>query len=318
MKKSITLTAILMITALLAGQGKPETSATGGKQHAKATETLVPESGDAAGLPCQMEELTSPMFLKAVEKAGGVCVIPVGIIEKHATQLPLGSDLFEARASVIRAAQKEYAVVFPPYYAGQIFEAKHQPGTVAYSSDLIWQMLEETCAELSRNGLRKIILFNGHGGSTYFLQYFCQAQLAARKDYIVVLFRGGPDDTMDKEINNLKVATLDGHAGEEETAMMSFIRPDLVDTGAMAKESGSDQKRLAEMPYGFTGIHWYARFPNHFAGDIVRVDPKLGELLIEKDAVQLAALIRHLKNNDTVEQLQKEFYDRAENPMIAR
>ena len=225
MKKSITLTAILMITALLAGQGKPETSATGGKHPAKATETLAPESGDAAGLPCQMEELTSPMFLKAVEKAGGVCVIPVGIIEKHATQLPLGSDLFEARASVIKAAQKEYAVVFPPYYAGQIFEAKHQPGTVAYSSDLIWQMLEETCAELSRNGLKKIILFNGHGGSTYFLQYFCQAQLAARKDYIVVLFRGGPDDTMDKEINKLKVATLDGHAGEEETAMMSFIRP---------------------------------------------------------------------------------------------
>lgn len=318
MKKLITLTAILMMTALLAGQGKPETSATGGKQPAKAPETLTPKSGDTAGLSCLMEELTSPMFAKAVVKAGGVCVIPVGIIEKHATQLPLGSDLFEARASVITAAQKEYAVVFPPYYAGQIFEAKHQPGTIAYSSGLIWQMLEETCAELSRNGLKKIILFNGHGGSTYFLQYFCQAQLAARKDYIVVLFQGGPDDTRDKEISKQKVATIDGHAGEEETAMMSFIRPDLVDTGAIAKESGSDQMRLAEMPYGFTGIHWYARFPNHFAGDNVKVNPALGEMLVEKDAAQLAGLIRYLKTSNSVEQLQEEFFDRAENPMIAR
>ena len=124
-------------------------------------------------LPCRMEELTSPQFVKAVEASGGVCVIPIGIIEKHATQLPLGTDLFEARASVIMAAEKEYAVVFPPYYTGQIFEARHQPGTMAYSTDLMWKMLEETCSELSRNGLKKIILFNGHGGSTYFLQYFC-------------------------------------------------------------------------------------------------------------------------------------------------
>ena len=148
-----------------------------------------------------MEELTSPQFAKAVELSGGVCVIPIGIIEKHATQLPLGTDLFEARAAVVMAAEKEYAVVFPPYYVGQIFEAKHQPGTIAYSNDLMWQMLEETCAELSRNGMKKIILFNGHGGSTSFLQYFCQSQLAARKDFIVVLFQSGPDPVKDKEIN---------------------------------------------------------------------------------------------------------------------
>ena len=191
-----------------------------------------------------MEELTSPQFAKAVELSAGVCVIPIGIIEKHATHLPLGTDLYEARASVVMAAQKEYAVVFPPYYVGQIFEAMHQPGTIAYSNDLMWQMLEETCEELSRNGLKKIILFNGHGGSTYFLQYFCQSQLAAKKDYIVVLFQGGPDQEMDRQISSLKKATLDGHAGEEETSMMYFIRPDLVDAEAMGMESGLNQKRL--------------------------------------------------------------------------
>ncbi len=304
MKRILFLFAMFLVAGLLASQQKIDKTGAAAQQQVAS-----------AGLPYQMEELTSPQFVKAVEQSGGVVVIPLGIIEKHATHLPLGTDLFEARASVIRAVKKEYAVVFPPYYAGQIFEAKHQAGTVAYSNELMWKMLEETCAELARNGLKKIILFNGHGGSTYFLDYFCQSQLAAEKDYIVVLFQSGPDQALDRQINELKSAKLDGHAGEEETAMMSFIMPDLLDTGNMAAEPGADQRRLAEMPFGFTGIHWYARYPNHFAGDIVRVDPKLGELLIEKDAVQLAALIKYLKNSNTVGQLQEEFFKRSADPI---
>ncbi|MDZ7634614.1 MAG: creatininase family protein [Bacteroidales bacterium] len=292
MKRKIAFSGLILLTIALTGQ---------------------PES--AAGIPCQMEELTVPQFVKAVELSAGVCVIPIGIIEKHGTHLPLGTDLYEARASVVAAAEKEYAVVFPPYYAGQIFEAKHQPGTIAYSNDLMWQMLEETCTELSRNGLKKIILFNGHGGSTYFLQYFCQSQLAARKDYIVVLFQGGPDREMDREIRSLKKASLDGHAGEEETSMMYFLRPDLVDLDALGLESGANQGRLDMLPYGFAGIHWYARYPNHFAGDKADPDRRLGELLIAKDAAQLAELIKYLKASNEIERLQNEFFDRAEDPL---
>jgi len=279
------------------------------------TTALSGQDKEKPGISCQMEELTSPQFAKAVDHAGGVCVIPLGIIEKHSTHLPLGTDLYEARAAVVMAAQKEYAVVFPPYFVGQIFEAKHQPGTIAYSNDLMWQMLEETCQELSRNGLKKIILFNGHGGSTYFLNYFCQSQLATRKDYIVVLFQGGPDEAMDIRISSLKKAKLDGHAGEEETSMMYFIRPDLVDTEAMGRESGLNQGRLNAMPHAFAGINWYARYPNHFAGDMLQTNRELGEILITKDANQLAELIRYLKSNNTIEELHNEFYNRAENPL---
>ncbi|HCM60918.1 MAG TPA: hypothetical protein DIS74_11250 [Bacteroidales bacterium] len=153
------------------------------------------------------------------------------------------------------------------------------------------------------------------GGSTYFLDYFCQSQLAERKDYIVVLFQGGPDEAMDRQISSLKKVKLDGHAGEEETSMMYFIRPDLVDTEAMGKESGLNQGRLNAMPHAFAGIHWYARYPNHFAGDVLQANRELGELLVTKDANQLAEPIRYLKNNNTIEELHNEFYNRAENPL---
>ena len=278
------------------------------------TTVLMAQQANQTNLPFKMEELTSPKFAKAVDLARGVCVIPLGIIEKHGPHLPLGTDLFEAREIAFNAAGKEYAVVFPPYFVGQIFEAKHQPGAIAYSTELMWKMLEETCGELSRNGLKKIILVNGHGGNTSFLQFFCQSQLAKQNDYIVVLFQPGNDPINAKEIKSLKKASLDGHAGEEETSMMSFINPSLVDQAALKNESGLDQNRLSILPFGYTGIWWYAKFPNHFASDINTPNKRLGELLVTSDANQLTELIKFLKTNNTIQQLQEEFFKKAQNP----
>ncbi|HUU99590.1 MAG TPA: creatininase family protein [Bacteroidales bacterium] len=276
---------------------------------------LFSQQASQVNLPFRMEELTSPQFVKAVELSGGVAVIPLGIIEKHGPHLPLGTDLFEAREAACTAAKKEYAVVYPPYYVGQIFEARHQPGTIAYSSELMWKMLEETCTELARNGLKKIILVNGHGGNTSFLQYFCQSQLAGQNDYIVVLFQEGADPVYAKEIKSMKKATLDGHAGEEETSMMYVIRPDLVNQEVIKSESGTNQGKLDQLSYGYTGIWWYARFPNHYASDVAQPNQRLGELLITSWANQIADLIKYLKNNNTIEQLHKEFNQRAHNPI---
>lgn len=279
------------------------------------TAVLMAQQTSQISLPFKMEDLTSPKFAKAVDLAGGVCVIPLGIIEKHGPHLPLGTDLYEAREVAFHAAEKEYAVVFPPYFVGQIFEAKHQPGAMAYSTELMWKMLEETCKELSRNGLKKIILLNGHGGNTNFLQYFCQSQLAKQEDYIVVMFQPGNDPENEKEIKSLKKAKLDGHAGEEETSMMYNINPALVDQEALKNESGLDQGRLSKLPFGYTGIWWYAKYPNHFASDINTPNKRLGELLITSDANQLAELIKYLKKDNTIEQLQDEFFKRAKNPL---
>lgn len=275
---------------------------------------LLSQQTAPAGIPFKMEELTSPQFAKAVELSGGVCIIPIGIIEKHGPHLPLGTDLFESREAATAAAKKEYAVVFPPYFVGQIFEAKHQPGTVAYSNELMWKMLEETCSELSRNGLKKIVLVNGHGGSTNFLEYFCQSQLASQKDYVVVLFQDGANPDYSKEIESLKKAKLDGHAGEEETSMISYIRPDLVDVQAITSQSGANQNRL-NIPFGYTGIWWYASFPNHYASDVAQPNKRLGELLITSWSDQVATLIKYMKSNNKIEELQQEFYNRAQNPL---
>src|SRR5512142_2176030 len=100
---------------------------------------LSAQQPDQNKVPYKWDDITSPQFVKAVEQAHGVCVIPLGIIQKQGPEIPLGTDLCEARTIGFAAAEKEYAIVFPPYFVGQIFEAKHQPGAVAYSTDLMWK-----------------------------------------------------------------------------------------------------------------------------------------------------------------------------------
>jgi len=106
-------------------------------------------------LSAKWEELTAAEFRDAIQLSKGTCLLPFGILEKHGPHLPLGTDLLNVRHASLQAAEREFAVVFPQYYFGQIFEAKHEPGTVAYSMELQLKLLQETTSEMARNGCKK-------------------------------------------------------------------------------------------------------------------------------------------------------------------
>jgi len=272
-------------------------------------------SASATELPVKWGELTAPDFIKAVDKSGGVCLIPIGVFEKHGPHLPLRTDLIDVREVALRAVKKEYALVFPEYYFSQILEAKHQPGTIAFSPKLIWDILQETCEEISRNGIKKIVLVNGHGGNNSFLPFFGMAQLEKQRDYCVVLFQPETSPAVAEKIRKLRETKTGGHAGENETSMMQVSRPDLVHKDRAKDQSGENQARLKHIPTNFTGIFWYAQYPNHYAGDGSFAKPELGELLISSQADQLVELIKVLKKDDTILDLQNRFYKESENPL---
>jgi creatinine amidohydrolase len=266
-------------------------------------------------LPLKWEELTAPDFLKAVERSGGTCVVPLGVLEKHGPHLPLGTDLLDVREVALRAARKEYTIIFPEYYFSQIFEAKHQPGTIAYSARILWDLLQETCEEIARNGIKKIVLVSGHGGNNSFLPFFCQAQLARPRDYAVYLFRPPADPAFETELRKLRKTTMEQHAGEVETSMMLANRPELVRLDAAATQSGEDLKRLSALGGVYTGIWWYASFPNHYAGDGRYGNREIGEKVLNHEAEQLAKVIRDVKADTSVLELQRRFYGEAEQPL---
>ena len=263
-----------------------------------------------AKLSVQWEELTAADFVQGVRQAQGTCLLPFGIIEKHGPHLPLGTDLLDVRYATLHAAEQEYAVVFPAYYFGQIFEAKHEPGTVAYSRDTQLRLLQETADEMARNGCKKVVIVNGHGGNESLLPYFAQTQLDKPHDYVVYVFGlvepppGGPP----------KKTTMDMHAGESETSSMLIARPDLVHIDRAKQESGADQKRLSLPDSVYTGIWWYARFPEHYSGDGSAATKELGQYKMQNWIDTLVKAIRAIKADQNSLQLQNEFYEKSKHP----
>jgi len=266
-------------------------------------------------LPVQWEELTASDFPEAVRRAKGVCLVPIGVIEKHGPHLPLGTDVMAVREASIRAAQREYAVVFPYYYFGQIFEARHQPGTLAMRPELLNALLESMCDEIARNGFHKILIVNGHGGNTSWLSFFCQVQLAQQKDYVVCVARDHWEQEAQEQVRALRKTDWGGHADEVETSQMMAIRPDLVQLHRAGDESGRPRRRLKQVGNAHTGIWWYADFPNHYAGDARPANVELGELALEGWVKGLVEVVRAVKKDKAAQRLQDEFHGRAQGPL---
>jgi creatinine amidohydrolase len=263
-------------------------------------------------LSVHWEELTAEDFVSAIHQAKGTCLLPFGILEKHGPHLPIGTDLLNVRYAALHAAENEYTVVFPEYYFGQIFEARHQPGTIAYSADIQMKLLQETTDEMARNGCKKIIIVNGHGGNEHLLPFFAQSQLASPHDYVVYIIdgersrAGGPGK---------KSTGVDWHAGENETSNTLVSRPDLVHLDRAKQESGADRHRQ-NLPEGlYTGIWWYARFPNHYSGDGSVATKELGEWNVTGFIDYIEECIRAVKADDESLKLQDEFYEESKHPL---
>ena len=257
------------------------------------------------------EELTAADFREGIRLSQGTCLLPFGILEKHGPHLPLGTDLLDVRYAALHAAEEEYALVFPEYYFGQIAEAKHEPGTIAYSRGLQMALLEETTEEMARNGCKKILIVNGHGGNEHLLPYFAQTQLDKPHDYVVYVV----DERTPRAGGPPTKTSIDMHAGESETSKMMISHPELVHRERASSESGADQKRQKLPADVYTGIWWYTRFPFHYSGDGSAATKELGEYQMNWWIGSIVKAIRAVKADDVSLKMQNEFYEKSTHPL---
>ncbi|MCX2739058.1 creatininase family protein [Pontibacter anaerobius] len=275
---------------------------------------LLSSTAFAQDIPFRWDELTASDWPKALEKSNRTCILPIGILEKHGPHAPMGSDLIHVREWSARAAKNEYAVVFPDYFYGQVFEAQQQPGTFALPSRVVWDLLDATVAEIARNGFDKIVIVNGHGGNPQLLRYFVQSQLEKRRNYAVYFFDPVQDPAFTEKVNKVRKSdpSWDQHGGENETSTLLYLRPDLVKQERATQESGVNQKRLPSLPNLYTGIWWYASYPNHYAGEGAKASKELGKLLTENKVEALTKALKAVKSDTKTLELQKEYFDKAD------
>lgn len=258
------------------------------------------------------EKITSVQFEEAVEECGRVCLLPIGVVEKHGDHLPLGQDTIYIHEVCSRAAKTEPAMVFPPFYFGQILEGKHVPGTIAVGRALLMPLLSTVCDEIGRNGFTRIIIVNGHGGNNGFLRYFLALLLEQEKPYTVYMSGVGfsrPD------VSAVAEASVDGHAGERETCSMLYLHPELVHVNAFG-DYGTPLGRLRELKEAGlnTPVDWYADFPGHFAGNRVPLTAEKGRSFVEAHEAHLVQQIRVVKADSVTPALYREFFARHEKP----
>jgi creatinine amidohydrolase len=258
-------------------------------------------------------EVTSERFPAAVEAAGGVCVVPMGCLERHGPHLPLGTDQIVID-EVVRRAEEEPAVVFPSYYLGQIAEARHCPGAFSLPHELLLRLLCATFEEIGRNGFSKIIVASGHGGNSGLIGYALATMLQERRDYCVYALSPDYRFTDEERAQFEKLRKTDGkHAGETETSTILALRPELVhleditDPDAWKPQGLQAHLRGVRSPFG-----WYAEYPTHYAGDARPATSELGEFLIGVAVRRIAEAIRAVKADTATPAMQREFHDRAD------
>ena len=281
------------------------------------------------------EDLREEEFQDAVVRSGGLCVIPIGCTEVHGQHLPLGTDYFQARAFAEAAAEKEAAVVFPTgFWLGDVGGAHAikkpsetgKSGYIAISSELQMLALTEICGEIARNGFRKILFVNHHGGNNAMLDYFLRAYAycETRNHAVMVTNAAAPEakdparffETVTADRQRFSYLTEEdlavmkrfaetgtggGHGDYNESVAMKYIRPDITRIDRCTATSGasthrSDYLRSLGVKANFA---WPSNFPNSFDGyDPIGASENIGRAFVEISAEHLAGIFKMLKEDE--------------------
>lgn len=189
--------------------------------------------------------------LKIVDTA----ILPCGSIEQHGPHLPLDVDYYDAyymAESVAESCKDPKPFVLPPIPYGVSYHHSDFKGTICVSNNSLSAIVYDIGMSLAHNGIKKIVILNGHGDNAPTLKY--AAQMINRDARIFVCVESG--ETSDIDIYNLTETHNDIHAGEIETSTSLALRPELVDMD----KAEDDTLDLDNEYLDFTstrGVSWY-------------------------------------------------------------
>lgn len=207
------------------------------------------------------QDLTTADF-DGLDRERLIAILPVAAIEQHGPHLPLDVDARINEGLIGRmlaqAPEELPVLVLPMQAVGWSDEHAGFPGTLSVSAETLTKSWYEICTGVARAGVRKIVVFNSHGGQTEILKIVTRKlridfrMLAVGLNWFALAETGSMFDA-DECAHGI-------HAGAIETSLMLHLYPDTVREQAIdnfpsaALAMKRDFKRLGptgKVPFGW-------------------------------------------------------------------
>ena len=238
-----------------------------------------------------------------------VAVLPVAATEQHGPHLPLSVDtdlvegILDAAASHLPKACPCY--VLPTQAVGLSPEHQRFPGTLTLRPETVIQLWTDIGASVARAGVRKMVLFNSHGGHSGIMDVVGR-ELRSRFELLVYSISWFNLPLYDEEGQDLNARfTADEHrfgihAGQIETSMMLALKPELVRMEHARHFPSTSQDRARDYPILGNGrsakLAWQMQdyHPQGAAGNAAAADAVTGRSLVNASGRALAQVLQEI------------------------
>lgn len=210
-----------------------------------------------------------------------VAVLPWGATEAHNFHLPYGTDIIEAEELAASAAAYAWdrggkVIVLPAIPFGVNTGQSDIYLDINMNPSTQLAILDDIAATLSRQGLRKLVLFNSHGGNNFEALI---RELGLRYPEMFICLTN-----WFKAIDRKAMGIAPGdHADEVETSLLLHLRPHLV---LPKSEWGSGKAKKFKIkafqePWAWSERHWSKVTEDTGVGDPAAASAEKGSQLIE-------------------------------------
>jgi creatinine amidohydrolase len=231
----------------------------------------------------EMATMTS-VELKAALPEIELALLPVGATEQHGANLALGTDYVAAHRIAQRIAARVHprALVVPPIPFGLSHHHTGFTGTITLSPETFSDVCVETARSLARDGLRHLLLVNGHNGNMGVLNVAAtRIRYEVGIECAVAFYFAQAADRVRQHGKTPRY----GHACEIETSVLLYLAPELVRKEALEPGEMIDQDRALHFnnqPFALqVPIPFDRQTRNGVFGDARLADVEIGRDIVE-------------------------------------
>ena len=241
----------------------------------------------------------------ALDPARTVAVLPLGATEQHGPHLPLSVDtvLVEGvlNAALTHLSATDPVLVLPTQTVGLSTEHTAFAGTLHLSPQTLIQVWCDIGASVARAGVKKLLMFNAHGGNVGLMDVVAR-ELRAQHGLIVYSssWYNLPLDAAVMGQFSADEHRFGIHAGDIETSMMLALSPDHITMAAARDFASASQERakhfavLGDGKSAKLGWHMQDYNPHGAAGNAAAATSAKGEAMVHSAGEQLALLLKEL------------------------